>query len=78
MLQLPGRSGTIRLLFELSPERVFTFIVNRAKYNSFTFRYEPWALEVFCKDFGLQYVQRHLEGKQPLLKENKYVYTKEE
>jgi hypothetical protein len=58
---LPHRTDTINLLFELSPERFSTFFIKNSQYNSYTFDFEPWAVEVFFKRFVLYYLQDHLE-----------------
>ena len=75
---LPNKTDTINLLFELSAERISTFLIKNSRYNSYTFNFEPWAVEVFFKGFVLNYVQGHLEGKHPLLEDKKYTYKKEE
>ena len=75
---LPDNQDTINLLSELSPERISGFIVDHTKSNSYIFGFEPWALEVFFKNFTLQFVKGHLEGTHPLLKDGKYTYVKEE
>ena len=75
---LPYKTDTINLLFEISAERVSTFLINNSKYNFYIFNFEPWALEVFFKRFVLYYVQDHLEGKHPLLEDKNYIYKKEE
>jgi len=75
---LPQKTDTINLLFELSAERISTFLINNSKYNSYTFNFEPWAIEVFFKEFVLHYAQGYLEGKHPLLEGKKYIYRKTE
>ena len=77
VITLPGKTDTINLLFELSPERISTFIINSAKYNSYAFNFEPWAVEVFFNQFALHYMQDQLEGRHPLLEDKKYLYKKE-
>lgn len=74
---LPVITDTVTLLFELSPERVSKFTVNSKKFNSYTFHFEPWAVEVFFTDFTLRFVNGHLEGKHPLLDNKTYTYMKE-
>jgi len=66
------------LLCELSAERVSTFTLNNAMHNFYTFRFEPWIVEVFFKEFTLQFVKDHLEGKHPLLEGENYKYVKDE
>ncbi|MEP6595213.1 MAG: hypothetical protein ABJA71_04665 [Ginsengibacter sp.] len=75
---LPNKTDTINLLFELSAERVSAFLIDNSKYNSYTFSFEPWAVEVFFKRFALLYSHDHLEGRHPLLEDKKYIYTKTE
>jgi len=75
---LPNKTDTLNLLFELSAERISTFLVNNSRYNSYTFNFEPWALEVSFKRFGLLYSHDHLEGRHPLLADKKYIYNKTE
>ena len=69
---------TIYLISELSAERVSVFTINNTKKNSYTFRFEPWIFEVFFKEFTLQFVKDHLEGKHPLLEGENYRYVKDE
>ena len=75
---LPNKTDTLNLLFELSAERISTFLINNSRYNSYTFNFEPWAVEVFFKKFGLRYSHDHLEGRHPLLEDKKYIYNKTE
>lgn len=76
IISLPVKIDTITLMFELSPERASTFVVNSKKANNYTFNFEPWALEVFFKNFGLQHQPNKLVGKHPLLKEGMYTFIK--
>lgn len=77
-IKVPGKTiDTIHLLFKLCPEKVSTFTLDIAKHNVFTFGFEPWIVEVFFKDFNLQFVTDHLEGKHPLLGEKVYQYLRE-
>jgi len=69
---------TIYLISELSAERVSVFTINNTKKNFYTFRFEPWIFEVFFKEFTLQFVKDHLEGKHPLLDGENYGYVKDE
>ncbi len=76
---IPDKStDTIHLLCELSAERISTFTINNAMHNFYTFRFEPWIVEVFFKEFTLQFVKDHLEGKHPLLEGENYKYVKDE
>ncbi|HRI19301.1 MAG TPA: hypothetical protein PLA68_00040 [Panacibacter sp.] len=70
-------ADTVHLLFELCPEKISTFTINTAKYDVFTFNFEQWIFEVFFKDFKLQFVKDHLEGRHPLLNDKIYIYSKE-
>jgi hypothetical protein len=74
---LPNKTDTIHLLFELSPERMSTFVVDKSKFNSYTFHFEPWAVEVFFKEFTLHCVRDYMEGNHPLLQDKVYKYIKE-
>jgi hypothetical protein len=69
---------TLYLISELSAERISTFAINNSRNNFYTFRFEPWVFEVFFKEFTLQFVIDHLEGKHPLLKGENYSYAKDE
>lgn len=53
LIILPDKTDTINLLFKLSSERLSTFVVNHSMHNSYTFNFEPWAVEVFFKQFCL-------------------------
>jgi hypothetical protein len=68
---------TIYLISELSAERVSAFTIN-TKNNFYAFSFEPWIFEVFFKEFSLQFIKDHLEGKHPLLRGENYRYIKEE
>ncbi|MEP7317434.1 MAG: hypothetical protein ABI921_01795, partial [Panacibacter sp.] len=77
-IKIPGRAtDTIHLLFELCPEKISTFALDVSKYNVFTFNFEPWIVEVFFKDFRIEFIEDHLEGKHPLLNDKVYRFTKE-
>ncbi len=78
VITVPGKVDTIKLLFELTAERISVFPINRSKYNSYTFKFQPWISEVFFKSFSLNRVSGDLEGKHPLLDGVKYTYKKEE
>lgn len=75
---LPGRPDTVRLLSELSPERVSTFSIKNPGYNFYAFAFEPWTAEVFFERFALHYTGGNLEGIHPLLGKRKYIFVKEE
>jgi hypothetical protein len=76
IIQLPSNTDTIRLVSEFCSERISSFAVDKTKFNYFTFNFEPWAAEVFFKNFELQFVTDHLEGKHPLLQDKIYEYVK--
>lgn len=69
--------NTIQLLFEFCPEKISAFTLNTSTHNTFTFNFEPWLFEIFFKDFRLQFVKDHLEGKHPLLDNKNYIYSRE-
>ena len=68
---------TIYLLCALSSERVSAFAINYIENNFYTFCLEPWIVEVFFKEFTLQFMKDHLEGKHPILEGENYRYVKE-
>jgi hypothetical protein len=75
-ITLPSTTDSIRLISEFCSERISSFAIDKSKYNSFTFHFEPWIMEVFFKDFSLQFVNDHLEGKHPLLQDKMYKYVR--
>ena len=68
--------NTIDLLCSLCIERKTSFVIDPQKYNSYTFNFEPWIMEVFFKSFTLRYVKDHLEGKHPLLDDKEYIFKR--
>ena len=75
---LSGKTtDTIHLFFELTPERISSFAIDNKENNSFTFQFQPWIVEVFFKDFMLEFKEDHLEGPHPLLEKPSYTYTRE-
>ncbi len=79
VITLPNKTtGIIHLLFDLCPEKISTFTISNTTQNVFTFRFEPWMMEVFFTNFTLTYQKDHLEGKHPLLTEKDYTYVKDE
>lgn len=77
IITLPGRNyDSLHLLFYLAPERTTTIPINNKEKNNFTFTFEPWIVEVFFKDFVLNFKDDHLEGKHPLLEKELYIYKK--
>jgi hypothetical protein len=78
IIVLPGTiPDTIHLLFELTPERISSFAIDNKETNSFTFQFQPWIVEVFFKDFMLEFKEDHLEGPHPLLEKPSFTYTRE-
>jgi len=75
-IMLPLTTDSVHLISEFCSERISSFAVDRSKYSYFTFHFEPWVMEVFFKDFPLQFVNDHLEGKHPLLQDKIYKYMK--
>jgi hypothetical protein len=76
VIKLPSTTDSIHLVSEFSSERISTFAMDKTKYNFFAFHFEPWIMEVFFKDFTLQLVGDHLEGKHPLLPDKIYKYVR--
>jgi hypothetical protein len=76
MIKLSGSNAdTLYLLFELVPERVSSFAIDTKTRNNFVFTFEPWAVEIFFKDFELTIDGNDLTGNIPLLIK-KIVFTK--
>jgi len=73
-----SKADTLHLLFELVPERMSSFAVDTKTTNNFVFAFEPWAIEVFFKDFELELNDKDLTGKHPLINKDDCVYEKEE
>jgi hypothetical protein len=69
--------ATISLVFEFCTERFSTFSITDKTHNDFTFRFEPWLMEVFLKDFTLQIDKDGLFGRHPLMEGGEYRYGKE-
>jgi len=67
----------IELLFELCPESLHVFEPLHPGDNYFLFEFNPKIMEVFFKEFSLTVSEGALNGKNPLLKEGNYTYTKE-
>jgi hypothetical protein len=79
MIKLPGSNAdTLHLFFELVPERVSSFPINTKTRNNFVFTFEPWAVEVFFKDFVLTIDGNDLKGKHPIINKEDCLYEKEE
>jgi len=78
MIKLPAsHADTLYLLFELVPERVSSFAIDTKTKNNFVFTFEPWAVEVFFKDFELAIDGNDLKGKHPIITKEDCVYEKE-
>ena len=79
MIKLSGSNAdTLYLLFELVPERVSSFAIDTKTRNNFVFTFEPWAVEVFFKDFELTIDGNDLTGKHPIINKEDCLYEKEE
>jgi hypothetical protein len=76
LIRVPATSDSIYLISEFCSERISSFPIDKTRYNYFTFHFEPWIMEVFFKDFSLQFIDGHLEGKHPLLQDDIYKYVK--
>ena len=68
---------TISLLFEFSPERFSVFDIKDSAHNDFTFRFEPWIMEVFLDGFELRVDQHDLTGRHPIMEGEKFRYAKQ-
>jgi hypothetical protein len=69
-------ADTLSLTFEFCPERKSVFTISGPRHNYFEFRFEPWMMEVFFKDFNLDIDDQGLEGAHPLLNGRSYHYIK--
>ncbi|AXY78346.1 hypothetical protein D3H65_32060 [Paraflavitalea soli] len=77
MIVLPKQAiDSITLLFEFCPERSSTFSVADTTHNYFEFRFEPWLMEVFFRNFTLQVDKEGLYGKHPLMEGAEFHYNK--
>lgn len=68
---------SITLQFEFCPERVSDFAIKEKDDNDFTFRIEPWIMEVFLVDLTLRPDNDGLIGKHPLLEGSSFSYIKQ-
>lgn len=66
----------ISILFEFCPEKISTFTDINKKHNYFTFRFEPWIVEVFFKNFVLKAGPDGLTGRHPLMKGDQFLYAR--
>lgn len=77
MIVMPRQKlDSIALLFEFCPERYSTFSIADSTHNFFEFRFEPWLMEVFFKDFNLAVDNKSLYGKHPLMDGTEFRYNK--
>lgn len=77
-IQFPGQEiETISLLFEFCPERSSTFSINDITHNDFSFRFEPWIMEVFLDGFALRAGTNELTGRHPILEGDQFRYEKQ-
>jgi len=67
---------SITLLFEFCPERETKIVMPVKDHNYFEFRFEPWIMEVFFKNFSLQLNETELSGAHPILEGSNYHYEK--
>lgn len=70
------KADSICLLFEFVPERTAVFAISNPSDNHFEFRFEPWVMEVFFKNFTLEIESGGLKGGHPLLKEGIYHFNR--
>mgnify|MGYP007051634703 FL=1 len=77
LMRFPSQElADIALISELCPERISLVSVPDPTDNYFQFRFEPWTLEYFFKDFSLQVKKDGLYGKHPMLQGDNYFYRK--
>ena len=67
---------SIALLFEFSPERETKIVMPVKDHNYFEFRFQPWVMEVFFRDFELNIEAAGLAGPHPLLTGPSYQFIK--
>lgn len=68
--------STICLLLDICPEKYSVFNIGNKGMNEFSFRFEPWIMEVFFNGFVLETEQEGLYGPHPLLKPGIYHYRR--
>jgi hypothetical protein len=66
---------SIELLFAFCPEKVSVFTIAPGDHDSFVFRFEPWMMEFFFKDFKLKLTEEGLSGS-GLVLEGNFIYKK--
>ena len=67
---------SLSLVFEFCAERSSVFSIKDPSHNYFEFRFEPWVMEVFFKDYSLHINGNDLEGPHPLLTGKSYQFIK--
>jgi len=67
---------SVTLLFEFCPERESIITIPVKDHNYFEFRFEPWVMEVFFKNFSLRVNEMELSGAHPILEGSNYRYEK--
>ncbi len=76
-IKFPGQEKkNISLLFEFCPERFSTIAMKDITHNDFTFRFEPWIMEVFLDGFTLRVGKNELTGRHPIMEGDQYRYEK--
>jgi hypothetical protein len=77
LIEIPKQPiDSLALLFTLCPDRYSVFPVSDKEHNYFEFRFEPWIVEVFFKNFILKVDKSNLAGKHPLLTGELFTYEK--
>lgn len=78
LISLPGQAvDSIELLFQFCPEKSSVFHISQKSHNYFEFRFEPWMMEVFFKDFRLTIGKEGLTGASPILQGDAFLYRKQ-
>jgi len=71
-----GGMDSIDLLFELCPDKNFSFTVKNRDLNYYEFRLEPSIMNIEFTDFRLEIHPDQLTGPHPLMIEKSFVYRK--
>lgn len=75
-IRFPAKKiDSLLLVFQFCPEKISVFHPDKS-FNYFEFRFEPWIVEYFFKDFHLSLDEKGLRGKHPLLDEKDYIFQK--
>jgi hypothetical protein len=69
-------ADSIELILQFCPEKSSVFTALPAEHNYFEFRFEPWIMEFFFKDFVLNINDDGLTGIHPILQGNNFTYEK--